>query len=48
MRQFFKILRFGRPYRRYAVLNGVFNLLATVFHLGSMLLLIPFLQLLMG
>ncbi len=48
MRQFFRILRFGRPYRRYAVLNGVFNLLATVFHLGSMLLLIPFLQLLMG
>lgn len=47
MRQFFRILRFGRPYRRYAVLNGVFNLLATVFHLGSMLLLIPFLQLLM-
>ena len=48
MRQFFKILRFGRPYRRFAVLNGAFNLLATVFHLGSMLLLIPFLQLLMG
>ena len=48
MRQFFKILRFGQPYRRYAVLNGVFNLLATVFHLASMLLLIPFLQLLMG
>jgi subfamily B ATP-binding cassette protein MsbA len=48
MRQFFKILRFGRPYRRYAVLNGVFNLLATVFHLASMLLLVPFLQLLVN
>ncbi len=47
MRQFFRILRFGKPYRRYAVLNGVFNLLGTVFHLASMLLLIPFLQLLM-
>ena len=47
MRQFFRILRLGKPYRRYAVLNGVFNLLATVFHLCSMLLLIPFLQLLM-
>lgn len=47
MRNFLKILRFGRPYRRYAILNGVFNVLATVFHLGSMLLLVPFLQLLM-
>ena len=48
MRQFFRILRLGKPYRRYAILNGVFNLLATVFHLCSMLLLIPFLQLLMN
>lgn len=48
MRQFFRILRFGRPYRRYAVMNGVFNLLATVFHLASMLLLVPFLQLLVN
>ena len=46
MRNFLRILRFGRPYRRYAILNGVFNLLATAFHLGSMLLLIPFLQIL--
>jgi subfamily B ATP-binding cassette protein MsbA len=48
MRQFFQILRFGKPYRRHAVLNGVFNLLATVFHLCSMLLLVPFLQLLVN
>ncbi len=48
MRQFFQILRFGRPYRRHAVLNGVFNLLATIFHLCSMLLLVPFLQLLVN
>ena len=47
MRNFLKILRFGRPYRRYAVWNGVFNVFATLFHLGSMLLLVPFLQLLM-
>jgi subfamily B ATP-binding cassette protein MsbA len=47
VRTFLRVLRFGRPYRRWAVLNGVFNLLATVFHLLSMLLLVPFLQLLM-
>jgi subfamily B ATP-binding cassette protein MsbA len=48
MRQFFQILRYGRPYRRHAVLNGLFNLLATIFHLCSMLLLVPFLQLLVN
>lgn len=48
MRQFLRILRYGRPYRRYAVLNGLFNLLATVFHLLSLLLFIPFLRLLLG
>jgi len=48
MRNFFRILRFGRPYRRYAALNVVFNLLATLFHLMSLLLFIPFLRLLLG
>ncbi|MCO5276084.1 MAG: ABC transporter ATP-binding protein/permease [Flavobacteriales bacterium] len=48
MKNFLRILRYGRPYARYAVLNGVFNLLATVFHLASMLLFIPFLRLLLG
>ncbi|HNU56339.1 MAG TPA: hypothetical protein PKN30_07075, partial [Flavobacteriales bacterium] len=48
MRNFFRILRYGRAYRRYAVLNVVFNLLATVFHLISLLLFIPFLRLLLG
>ncbi|MGV9012400.1 MAG: ABC transporter ATP-binding protein [Flavobacteriales bacterium] len=48
MKNFLRIMRFGRPYRRYAVLNGVFNLLATLFHLASMLLFIPFLRLLLG
>ncbi|MCB0772694.1 MAG: ABC transporter ATP-binding protein, partial [Flavobacteriales bacterium] len=48
MKNFLRIMRFGRPYARFAVLNGVFNLLATVFHLASMLLFIPFLRLLLG
>ena len=48
MKNFLRIMRFGRPYGRYAVMNGVFNLLATVFHLSSMLLFIPFLRLLLG
>ncbi len=48
MRNFFRILRFGQPYRHYAVLNVVFNLFATLFHLTSLLLFIPFLRLLLG
>jgi len=48
MKNFLRIMRFGRPYARYAVMNGTFNLLATVFHLASMLLFIPFLRLLLG
>ena len=48
MRNFFRILRFGAPYRHYAVLNAVFNALGTVFHLASLLLFIPFLRLLLG
>lgn len=48
MKNFLRIMRFGRPYSRYAVMNGVFNLLATIFHLASMLLFIPFLRLLLG
>lgn len=48
MRNFFRILAFGRPYRRFAVLNALFNLLGTVFHLASLLLFIPFLRLLLG
>lgn len=48
MRTFLRILRFGAPYRHFAVLNASFNLLATVFHLLSLLLFIPFLRLLMG
>ncbi|MEO8588574.1 MAG: ABC transporter ATP-binding protein [Flavobacteriales bacterium] len=48
MRNFLRILRFGAPYRGQAVLNAVFNLLGTVFHLASLLLFIPFLRLLLG
>lgn len=48
MRNFLRILRFGKPYRHYAALNAFFNLLATVFHLASLLLFIPFLRLLLG
>src|SRR5688500_11076600 len=48
MKNFFRILRFGAPYRFQAVLNAVFNLIATVFHLVSLLLFIPFLRLLLG
>ncbi len=48
MRNFFRILRFGAPYRHHAFLNAFFNLLATLFHLASLLLFIPFLRLLLG
>ena len=48
MGTFLRILRFGRPYRHHAALNALFNLLATVFHLLSLLLFIPFLRLLLG
>jgi subfamily B ATP-binding cassette protein MsbA len=48
MRPFFRILRFARPYRGLAALNVVLNLLSTIFHLGSLLVFIPFLRLLFG
>ncbi|HQW87003.1 MAG TPA: ABC transporter transmembrane domain-containing protein, partial [Flavobacteriales bacterium] len=48
MRNFFRVLRYARPYRGYAVLNVVFNLASTVFHLASLLVFIPFLNLLFG
>ena len=48
MRNFLRILRFGAPYRSYAILNALFNLLGTVFHLASLLVFIPFLRLLLG
>jgi len=48
MRNFFRVLGFGKAYRHHAVLNVVFNLLSTLFHLLSLLLFIPFLRLLLG
>ncbi|MBV6403305.1 MAG: ABC transporter ATP-binding protein [Flavobacteriales bacterium] len=48
MRNFFRVLRYARPYRGYAVLNVLFNLGSTVFHLASLLVFIPFLNLLFG
>jgi subfamily B ATP-binding cassette protein MsbA len=46
MSHFFRILRFAAPYRLYAALNVLFNILSTVFHLASLLVFIPFLSLL--
>ena len=48
MRNFFRVLRYAGPYRHYAVLNVVFNLFSTLFHLASLLVFIPFLNLLFG
>jgi subfamily B ATP-binding cassette protein MsbA len=49
MRNFFRILRFGKaPTGTLRCSMLVFNLLATVFHLASLLLFIPFLRLLLG
>ena len=48
MKYFYRILKHGAPYRGFAALNVVFNLVATVFHLASLLLFIPFLRLLLG
>ena len=48
MKNFFLVLRYAKPYRAYAVLNVVFNLFSTLFHLASLLVFIPFLNLLFG
>lgn len=46
MRNFFKILAYVKGYKKYALLNIFFNILSVVFNLLSLLLFIPFLQLL--
>ncbi len=46
MRSFFKILRFAGPYKLYAALNVLFNILAVFFSLASFTLFIPILQML--
>lgn len=45
MKSFWRILQFARPYRLSAVLNILFNLLATAFSLASIGLVIPVLRL---
>ena len=37
MKSFFRILRYALPYRSLAILNILFNLLSTLFHLASVL-----------
>ncbi|MCC7331739.1 MAG: ABC transporter ATP-binding protein [Flavobacteriales bacterium] len=46
MKSFYKIIRYAVNYKRYALLNIVFNILAVVFELLSMLLFVPFLNIL--
>jgi subfamily B ATP-binding cassette protein MsbA len=49
MRDFFKtVLYYIKPYKSQAILNIVFNLLASIFSLFSLVLLIPFLGILFG
>ena len=43
-----KIFQYIRPFRKYAYLNVLFNLLSTVFGLFSLVLVIPFLGILFG
>ncbi len=46
MKPVFKILSYAKPYKKYAVLNIVLNILSAIFNLLSLLLFIPFLKLL--
>jgi ATP-binding cassette, subfamily B, bacterial MsbA len=46
MKRFFHILSFVGGYKRYAVLNVVFNILSVIFSLFSLTLIAPFLNLL--
>ncbi|MGY6562833.1 MAG: ABC transporter ATP-binding protein [Luteibaculaceae bacterium] len=48
MRIFFKILRYAFPYKGYAAVSIVLNMLGEIFNLLSLLIFIPFLQLLFG
>ena len=46
MRNYFRILRFARPYRKQILLSVTFNLLVVLFSLGSITILIPVLKIL--
>lgn len=48
MKDFFKVLRFAKPYWIYAIFNIVFNILTVIFSLVSITMIIPFLGLLFG
>lgn len=48
MKEFFRILRFAKPYWPYALGNIVFNILTVLFSLVSITMIIPFLGLLFG
>ncbi|HYG16940.1 MAG TPA: ABC transporter ATP-binding protein, partial [Bacteroidia bacterium] len=44
MKNFFRLLKYGKPYRRFAYLNVLFNLLGIVFGLFSLASVMPFLD----
>ncbi|MGC6489963.1 MAG: ABC transporter ATP-binding protein [Flavobacteriales bacterium] len=48
MKDFYKVLRFAKPYWGFAVLNIIFNVLTVLFSLVSITMIIPFLGLLFG
>ena len=48
MSYFFKILRFGIPYRRYAFLNVFFNIFYALFSALAYIAMIPMMQILFG
>jgi len=48
MKDFYRILRYVKPYYIYAILNVVFNILTVLFSLVSLTMVIPFLGLLFG
>ena len=48
MKSLIKILRYIKPYNTFAVLSVLSNIISVIFHLLSLLVLIPFLQLLFG
>ncbi len=48
MKNYLRLLRYVKSYKRYAVLNVFFNMLSVVFSLFSLTMVIPFLNVLFG
>lgn len=48
MKNFFRMLRYARPYRKLAYLNVLFNFLSIIFGMVSITMLMPFLNYLFG